>query len=59
MTRTLTPEESELYSRGGWDAFLLEETILEGLHRAGITEEVLVLDLDLQVLFGMTEGGRS
>jgi len=59
MTRKLTPEESELYSRGGWDAFLLEETILEDLDRAGITEEVIVLDLDLQVLFGITEGGRA
>ena len=59
MTRKLTPEESALYSHGGWDAFLLEETILEDLDRAGITEEVIVLDLDLQVLFGITEGGRA
>jgi hypothetical protein len=59
MTRKLTHTESELYHRGGWDALLLEETILEDTDRAGITEPLIVLDLDLEVLFGITEGGRA
>jgi len=59
MTRILTPEESAQYDAGGWESFRLEETILEDLDRAGITEPLIVLDLDLQVLFGITEGGRA
>jgi hypothetical protein len=43
MTIRLTDEQSMLYLDGGWEAWRIEEDILDALARQGVTEPVAVL----------------
>ena len=43
MTILLTDEQSILYLEGGWDAFRVEEDVLDDLTRQGVTEPVAVV----------------
>ena len=43
MTILLTDEQSLLYLEGGWDAFRVEEDVLDDLTRQGVTEPVAVI----------------
>lgn len=42
MELILTPEQSMQYEEGGWAQWRLEETLVEDLERANITEPVTV-----------------
>jgi hypothetical protein len=58
MTITLTDEQSIRYLEGGWDAFRVEEDILDDLTRQGITEPVAVVLSDRSaVAFYVTKLG--
>ena len=56
MTITLTPEQSALYEEGGYASWRIEETIIEDLEHANITEDVTVCLDDGRVLFLVTKG---
>ena len=56
MTIRLTAEQSMLYEQGGFSSWRVEETIIEDLERANITEDVVVTLDDGQVLFIVTKG---
>jgi hypothetical protein len=43
MTIRLTEEQSILYLDGGWDAYRIEEDILDDLARQEVTEPVAVV----------------
>ena len=58
MTITLTDEQSILYLEGGWDAYRIEEDILDHLDRQHITEPVAVILCDgSAVAFYVTKPG--
>src|SRR5262249_42541115 len=58
MTIILTDEQSILYLEGGWDAYRIEEDILEHLDRQHITEPVAVVLSDRSaVAFYVTQPG--
>jgi hypothetical protein len=58
MTVILTPEQSALYDEGGWDAFHIEERIVEDLIQQGITEPCVVTLDTGEILFAISAGGR-
>jgi hypothetical protein len=58
MTFIRTDEQSILYLEGGWDAYHVEEDILDLLERQHITELVAVVLSDLSaVAFYVTKPG--
>jgi hypothetical protein len=58
MTIRLTDEQSILYLDGGWEAYRVEEDILDHLDRLGITEPVAVILSDgSAVCFYVTKPG--
>jgi hypothetical protein len=58
MTVILTPEQSALYELGSWDAFRIEETIVEDLIQRDITEPCVVTLDTGEILFAISAGGR-
>jgi hypothetical protein len=58
MTILLTDEQSILYLEGGWDAYRVEEDVLDDLTRQGVTEPVAVVLSDHSaVAFYVTQPG--
>ena len=58
MTIRLTDEQSLLYLDSGWDAYRVEEDILDYLERRGVREPVAVLLSDTSaVAFYVTPPG--
>jgi hypothetical protein len=58
MTVILTPEQSTLWLAGNWEAYEVEETILEDLDRQHVTEPVAVILADHSaVAFYITKPG--
>jgi hypothetical protein len=58
MTIILTDEQSILYLEGGWDAYRVEEDVLEHLDRQGVTDPVAVVLSDgSAVAFYVTKPG--
>jgi hypothetical protein len=58
MTIVLTPEQSALYEEGGWDAFRIEETIVEDLIQRDITEPCIVTLDTGEILFAISAGDQ-
>lgn len=58
MTVILTEEQSILYLEGGWDAYRIEEDVLDALSRQGVSEPVAVVLSDRSaVAFYITQPG--
>jgi hypothetical protein len=58
MTIILSDEQSLLYLEGGWDAYRIEEDVLDDLTRQGVTEPVAVVLSDHSaVAFYVTKPG--
>ena len=58
MTIRLTEEQSILYLDGGWDAYRVEEDILDYLEKVGVREPVAVVLSDASaVCFYVTPPG--
>jgi len=58
MTIILTEDQSILYLEGGWDAYRIEEDVLDDLDRQHITEPVAVILADHSaVAFYVTNPG--
>jgi hypothetical protein len=58
MTLILTNEQSLLYLDGGWDAYRVEEDVLDYLDRQSVTEPVAVVLSDHSaVAFYVTKPG--
>jgi hypothetical protein len=58
MTITLTDEQSLLYLEGGWDAYRVEEDVLDDLARQGVTDPLAVVLSDRSaVAFYVTKPG--
>jgi hypothetical protein len=56
MTIRLTDEQSIAYLDGGWEAYRVEEEILDYIDRKGVTEPVAVLLSDGIVGFYVADG---
>ena len=54
MALTLTPTQAAIWDRGGWDAYHIEQDLLELVDRRQIEAPVVVLLPDGTVAFALT-----